>query len=186
MKGNNRYLYFLTPITTCWVSLTLQLPSSAVFNSSNVFPGKPKSRALHPCGHNANYYFIQTTLPYLCHSANQKSNIFFLVHPWPRPLQENSPQLWMLAQNDKLTLNIFLLFAGLDEWDTGLRPRNVPSGPDSLRVRYPGGILSPTGLPTHQHRPQGHVRRKSPRCLFCQVTLLSARKEQSKMRVRPE
>lgn len=73
--------------------------------------------------------------------------------------------------------------SGLDEWDPGLQPRNIPSGPDSLRVCHPGGILSPSKLPTQQHQPQGHVRGKSPGCLFCEVTLLSTRKEQSKKRV---
>lgn len=84
-----------------------------------------------------------------------------------------------------LKLNMSYLFlSGLVEWDTGLRPRNLPSGSDSLCFRHPGGILPPSGLPTRQHWPQGHVRRKSPGRLLREVALPSAGKEQSMMNAR--
>lgn len=121
LKITNRYFIFSSdPNVNLLSKFEPTVPTICCFNNSNVFCGKPKSRTLHPCGHNANHYYIQTSLPFLCHSAkkrrsqshflNQKSNNLFFMHPWPRSLQEIRPQLWMLAGNDKTQIELFASF----------------------------------------------------------------------------
>ena len=52
------------------------------------------------------------------------------------------------------------LSPGLDEWDAGVRPGNLPPVSDGVSVCLPGGLLPLPGISAVEHQPLGPVRRR--------------------------
>lgn len=69
--------------------------------------------------------------------------------------------------------------SGLDERGAGLRPGDVASRGDALRVCRPAGLSPLPRFPAEQHRAPGGARREAPRGRLRPVTLLPARAQQS-------